>query len=265
MTRATGRHTRNASIPHQTSVAHQLSMEAVGLRYLTEYQVLVCLEHQRGIIPTGVKTHLRKEHRAKGTELTTALEEVDRLRPPPLAASDLPTVAHGSAYIPEILAVEAYHCVLERCNGESASLSESRLTVERHQARVHGVNHGRKLGGRTKPGSSASYYNIATVKIQSLLPQPYRRPYIIKENTERLREYSEPQSSIVVLAQIDKDLETAKECDRTLYGRVPEEATQAQLPPWLVRTGISNHLSGMAKETVNTLVGIATHGMAIIL
>ena len=235
-------------------------MEAVRLRYLLEYRLIVCLEHRSGIVPTSVGPHLCKKHGSKGEVLNKALHEVAELQPPPLAPSAIPPVAHGTTLIPEIEAVKAYHCLLEGCNHEREALSPSRPTVEKHQARVHKVNDGRKLGGRTQQGTSAFYYQIAIVQIQTLLPQPYTRWFIIKEQINRPPEHLEQQSSTVELAQIDKDLETAKECDRSLYSRIPVEVTQAQLPPWLTRTGISNHLSGMAKERVNSLVGNASHG-----
>lgn len=201
------------------------------MRYLTQYRLLVCLEHRRGIPRCGVSNHLRKYHGTKGTELKAALLEVEQLQPLPLIATEHPTVAHGSLRIPEIEAVNAYHCVLERCNYEPELLSKDRRTVERHQARVHGVNHGRKLGGRTRQGTSTTYYKINSVLIQTLLPQPFKRWFIVKDNVDQPRRLSETQPSAAGLAQFDVDLKTAKQEDCSLYDHVPEQTTQAQLPP----------------------------------
>lgn len=237
-------------------------MEAAGLQYMSNHRLIICLEHRRGVVATGVSNHLRREHQLKGQALQAALEEVEQLRPQPVEPTALPAVAHGTLHIPEIKSTTAYHCVLEHCNLEREALSSCRRTVEKHQGRVHRINKGRQHRGRSRRDTQVVPYQIATVRIQSLLPRPHERPYIIQEAVYTPRERLEAQSSTFELAQIDKDLETARECDRSLYGRVPVEATQAQLLPWLVWTGISNHLSGMAKETVQALVGSATHGKA---
>lgn len=235
-------------------------MEAAGLRYLIEHRLIICIEHGRGVVATGVDTHLRNEHRLKGTGLKAALQEVVQLRPQPFAAQELPTVAHHTIHIQELPATEAYHCVLEDCNLEREALSMCRRTVEKHQSRVHRINAGRKRGGRGQDSSAVAPYQIKSVQIQTLLPRPFDRWFIIKKDGDQQEGSVKLRPSAAALAQFEADLETAEQKDRTLYDQVPEQTTQAQLPPWLVRTGISNHLSGMEKETIRTLVQSATEG-----
>lgn len=237
-------------------------MEAAGLRHLPGLQILVCIEHRRGVTPTGVSNHLRNSHRLKGERLSAALEELEVLRPQLLPPSQLADVPHHTLYVPEIESCPAFHCQLPNCNEERAALSVSRRTVEKHQAKVHGVNDERRRGGRTSHGSSGQYYDIAAVRIQSLLPRPYEKPFIIKELVTAVPPLESPalpqaptSATLATLACFDADIEAATKEDERLYDRVPREATVAQLPPWLTQTGISSHLGGMEKETIHQLAG----------
>ena len=164
---------------------------------------------------------------------------------------------HHTIYVPEIESSPAFHCQLPNCNGERAALSQLRRTVEKHQAKVHGVNNERRRGGRTSPGSSGQFYNIAAVRIQSLLPRPYEKPFIIKELVTAVLPLDGPAlpqaPPPATLARFDADLEAATKEDEGLYNRVPTEATTAQLPPWLTQTRIAKHLGGMEKEMIHRL------------
>lgn len=246
--------------PHDAILAHPtkispsaVRMEAAGLRHLTDRGLLVCLEHRRGLIPTGIENHLRKQHRLKGVELRAALQQTESLRPLLATPGALPTVAHGTTNIPELETVTAYHCLLSGCNREREALSRSQASVQKHQSRVHNVNQHRAKGGRTRPQDSLQYYSIATVQVQSLLPQPYERFYIIKDAAVDPSQPAEHLLPTNTLARFDEDLQKAEEEDHAVYDCVPEHPTQAQLPPWISRTGISNHLSGLQRRGSRSL------------
>ena len=236
-----------------------IKMEAAGLRHLPGLKILVCIEHRRGVPPTGVINHLRDSHRLKGERLIAALQEVEVLRPQLIPPSQLADVPHHTIHVPEIESRPAFDCHLPNCNGERAALSQSRRTVEKHQAKVHGVNDGRRREGRTRPGSGRQFYDIAAVRIQSLLPRLYEKPFIIKELVTAVPPLDSPTlpqaPTPATLARFDADLEAATREDESLYDRVLKDPTTAQLPPWLTQTEISNHLSGMEKELIHRLAG----------
>ena len=96
-------------------------MEGVGFQYNSLYKIIICLEHEIGLNPTGIETHLRNIHREWRLILYAVLHEVSDLTPSPVA--DLPLLSDGMELIPGLAVARVWHCQLADCNDERQLLS----------------------------------------------------------------------------------------------------------------------------------------------
>lgn len=245
-------------------------MEAVGLKYIQDYRVIICLEHQHGLIPTGIEKHLRRSHAVKGSRLHAAVREVALLSPRLLSPIELPIIPHYSNRIPGIQVIDGFHCLLPDCNNERQSLSCHRRTVEKHQARVHAVNQSRPRNGRRKEGSHQSPYKIESVCMQSLMPKQHERPFIVRaqettsQPTEAVPYLPSCAMTSLELEELDEIEKAVDVSEEAAHMQLTNDPPQSQLAPWLTRTGISNHIRSMGTDDIAALVRPPTEGKLLV-
>ena len=234
-------------------------MEAVGLQYNSTYRILICREHAVGVLPNGVETHLRNDHREKGDRLRAALSEISNHYSSTLCPiTEIPLPPHGIERIPSLATTTAYYCKLSGCNEEKQSLSINRRIVEKHQSRVHAS----QIKGPDGARRLRNHYQIEQVSIQSLLQKPYYRPFIVRQPHDSQDRSSEgfqavPQSHI---DQLSHDYGLSRKAASSLYSSIPPSDASIHTAPWLQTTGIHRHVQGQDKDLIKALVGGPTPG-----
>ena len=230
-------------------------MEAVGLHYIQQLQLIVCTDCRYCIAPQRLKTHLQRNsyHGYKGATLHAALAATSQLHvrdprtvEPPVDSSPIP-------YLP---LETAYQCRFSACKGTKTALSKHKRTVEKHLAKEHNIGHAKGKTPRTAE-------DILVVKVQSFCAGDQYRPFVVRDacsqldEPESLHAESESESSHAVATAQDV---IAKELD-AMYARSEQQwlstfnrlqaSTDAhvdQTPPWLRSTGINRWMIDLQKD-----------------
>ena len=243
-------------------------MEAIGLHYVPQLQLIVCTDHRYCLAPQSLKEHLQRNsyHGYKGPILHAALAAVSQLQ-----VRDPRTVEPPVDSIPPIpyLSLEtAYQCRFSACKGDKTALSKHKKTVERHLVKKHNI-------GLTKGKTRRTVKDILVVKVQSFCTGDQYRPFVVREESsqpdepERLHASSSPHAdSEPELSQADSSSHAvattqdviAQELD-AMYASSRQqwlstfERLQAstdphvdQTPPWLRSTGICRWMTELQKD-----------------
>lgn len=103
-----------------------------SFRYDTERQLLICLTHGQGVLPSYLTRHLRNEHR--GMSLADRQRFIAGTNEDwPLANPEsISLPADGSAPIPDLLVYDGFRCSMLNCNNEPEATSLSKKVVHDH-------------------------------------------------------------------------------------------------------------------------------------
>ena len=118
-------------------------MEAVGLHYVPQLQLIVCTDHGYCLAPQSLKKHLQRNthHGYKGPTLHAALEAISEL-----SVRDPRTVEPpvNSLPIPYLPLETENQCRFPACKATKTGLSKHKRTVEIGQGRQYWSRKGQK-------------------------------------------------------------------------------------------------------------------------
>lgn len=139
-------------------------MERNNLTYNVEHKLLICIEHGFAVSSSSLEKHLRTYHKIKGESLQAVLIEIENLQ-----ILDPTTVVppNNCSRIPHLPVSIGYRCTA------CSHLSKHKRTIEKHLSKEHNIGHAKF---KTKPTES----DIETVDVQSLLPIPTYRPFVVQ-------------------------------------------------------------------------------------
>jgi hypothetical protein len=258
-------------------------MESADLYYDSHYGLIICFRHETGLIPTGIKLHLQRQHRLKGAALHAVLTDIESHtfilhHPVAVHPSPPPTPAVRG------LAVEqGFQCQLPNCNDEKEALSRHKRTVEKHQARIHKVpNQRQRKGQRTWQSLQQSISSpvIKSVIIQSFFPQPFYRPFVVvpassppsgppsgppprsPPSSLSRSPLSRPSRSLIQ-QKLRQDHSASQQAAQAALQSIPTDQYKSQVPPWLVQTGVGRYLAGLDKDLIYRLIAPAGSGRSL--
>ncbi|KAI9882246.1 MAG: hypothetical protein M1823_006007 [Watsoniomyces obsoletus] len=218
------------------------------LRFLSQWGVLICPEHQQGIIPASLESHLDRQHRAiipdqRRALLASIQSTVTHLLPNEIV---YPTAVIDA--LPELEVLQGFQCILEDCNQEPESMSVSRQTVLRHRNHVHGPQHrGREVG-------------LQRVLLQTFFTQTsHRRLFLVQRPLATAPELPEESQAVVdtnIAVQVQAQFQSLRQADeQSLESQLVQEPNSlAEDTPWLRRSGFVQHLKGFDKRVLRTMV-----------
>ena len=222
-------------------------MKSVEFSYCEFYQILICIEHEYALQPSGVELHLRRQHALKGSSLRAVLDEIAEKGLILRASHAVQQPSNNEPKITGLSLLVGYHCLLSNCNQASTALSQCRRTVEKHQAQVHGVS-------KRKPDLSTTNL-IGRVSMQSFFPRPHYRPFIvqtkpvIESNLSACNEVKD-----VIREHITGLYDQSQKDWASGFEKVASSPHKSQTPPWLQITGISTFLSELNKDALRKLM-----------
>lgn len=245
-------------------------MDAYTLRYNAAYQVIICILHGAALPPPSIKSHLWRQHAAKGIQLQDALQEIETyvlvrpeaVRPPAACIAPI-----------EGLAINQYYrCTLPHREADSTACSKRKQTVERHLSKVHAIGPRKTIkpkphmiqevsmqsffGGQhsklfevldsTCMQASSIISPISTVQdpilgghtqsiaYQPILPGPMTGPLIQPQHTSPNHTQ---ESAIQAIASSYQDSQRSWQTQFEVFREGPLHASQT--PPWLSLSGIA--------------------------
>ena len=163
------------------------AMEAVGLHYLQQLQLIVCTDHRYCIAPQSLKQHLQRKsfHGYKGPTLHAALAAISQLRVRDPRTVEAPVDSPPISYLP----IEtAYQCRFPACKATKTGLSKHKRTVEKHLAKEDNIGHAK---GKTRRTAK----DILVVQVQSFCTGDQYRPFVVRDNCSQPDEQKSPHTT----------------------------------------------------------------------
>ena len=158
-------------------------MKAVGLHYVEQLQLIVCIDHRYCLASRNLKEHLQRNshHAYKGSILHAALAAVSQLH-----VRDSRTIESSidSSLISYLPLETAYQCRFSACKRVKTALSKHKKTVKRHLVKKHNI-------GLKKGKTSRTAENILVIKVQFFCTGDQYRPFVVRDDCSQL---DEPES-----------------------------------------------------------------------
>ena len=214
---------------------NDINMDFVNIILDSTYSTLICKVCKSCIRPSSFESHLRKRHLIKGAILHAALQDFKKIKDQCRDPAEIPRPAEPIPIIPLLAVTKRYQCTL--CDGaiNERFSSDNWRTVERHQRNEHAVPDRRSKEWKAyKQGKQL----IDKVSMQSFLPNPYFRPFVIND-------INIPGSSTNNLdnEQLLQDYETSKQSELLAFAKIQENSFKSQIPPWLKSLGVYSYLN----------------------
>ena len=230
-------------------------MEAVGLHYVEQLQLIVCTDHRYCLAPRNLKEHLQRNscHGYKGELLHAALAAVSQLHVRDPRITELPI---DSSPIPYLPLETAYQCRFLACRRAKTALSKNKNTVERHLAKEHNI-------GFKKGKTRRTAKDILVVKVQSFCTEDQYRPFVVRDDRSHLDEAegshaesgSESPHAVgttqdVIAKELDAMYASSEQQWLSTFDRLQtsNDAHVDQTPPWLRSTGINRWMIELQKD-----------------
>lgn len=147
-------------------------MEQFNLVYNSSIKAIICIEHGYCLPVSTVKYHLKRLHGVKGVQLKAVHEEVQNLDTVDLLQLQPP---YENSPVPYLPIKTGWQCMATACNHDKRSIFRSKELVEKHLSEVHSIG---RRPGKTPPQTS----DIRKVTVQSFLPNPYYRPFVVQQD-----------------------------------------------------------------------------------
>ena len=249
-------------------------MEAVGLYYVEQLQLIVCTDHRYCLAPRNLKEHLQRNshHAYKGPILHAALAAVSQLHVRDPRTIEPPIDSPPIPYLP---LETAYQCRFPACKRVKTALSKHEKTVERHLVKEHNI-------GLKKGKTSRTAEDILVVKVQSFCTGDQYRPFVVRDDCSQLDEPeslhaesgSESPHAVgslgttqdVIAKELDTMYASSEQQWLSTFNRLQasNDAHVDQTPPWLRSTGINRWMIElqMDKKDLRALLLAETTGIS---
>ena len=203
------------------------------------------MQHGYCVSQTSLQHHLCSTHRVKGLRLHAALAEaaVLEVRDPRQARC-----SSDGLSIPHLPVQAGFRWGVAACSQGRQFVSRHRRTVEKYLAKEHQIGHAK---GKSKPAST----DILEVSVQSFLPNPHYRAFVVRSPSGRRSSASSSSFGASTPHAADSQIraELLETNERSLqswaagFDRL-DPSTQLyvnQTPPSLRTTGISSWIAGL--------------------
>ena len=218
-----------------------------GFRYLSEWRILVCVEHGTAVLHTSIDRHLARQHqaieRATRLQLATSLKQFD------LADGlDIPIPPLNVARFDCLPVRAGFQCTMDGCSPETLknAFGVSQQLVLRHCNKHHKSN----LVGKE--------FGLKPVTLQTFFADHvHLRWFIVQDATASDSRMVVPTPATTNKTALLAAYEAVQEKQAKAMGTVKALTSHTETSPWLRWTGFANYLKDIDKSAIRRLVGLS--------